>query len=158
MDWVHENCRKKLRTKIQCINQSSAFNTCCRYLFMIHIYCRVPVVLRWVICRNVWQISIWASCDIRWIKNETSLFSIQYEMSRKSFWVFFIWHVRADRSWGSSVSTVTTDQTTGVRSPSDANICPLASVQTSSEAHPAFCPMGTGDPFPGVKRWPLTTI
>jgi hypothetical protein len=28
----------------------------------------------------------------------------------------------------------------------------LHSVQTDSEAHPASCPMGTGDLSPGVKR------
>jgi len=28
------------------------------------------------------------------------------------------------------------------------NLC----VQTSSEAHPASCPVGTGGPLPGVKR------
>jgi hypothetical protein len=28
----------------------------------------------------------------------------------------------------------------------------LHSVQTDTEVHPASYPMGTGDPFPGVKR------
>jgi hypothetical protein len=28
----------------------------------------------------------------------------------------------------------------------------VASVQTGSGAHPASCPVGTGGPFPGVKR------
>jgi hypothetical protein len=41
---------------------------------------------------------------------------------------------------------------TGVRSPAEArhfsySLC----VQTSSEAHPASCTMGTGGPFPGGK-------
>jgi hypothetical protein len=27
-------------------------------------------------------------------------------------------------------------------------------VQTGSGAHPAFCTMGTGGPFPGAKAWP----
>jgi hypothetical protein len=45
------------------------------------------------------------------------------------------------------------DRAIGVQSPADAkdfscNLC----VQSSSEADPAFCPMGTGSPFPGVKR------
>jgi hypothetical protein len=30
-------------------------------------------------------------------------------------------------------------------------IFPLASVQTGSGAHPAYCTMGTGGPFPGAK-------
>jgi hypothetical protein len=49
-------------------------------------------------------------------------------------------------SWGS-------DRTNWVRSPTEAkdffsSLC----VQTSSEAHPASSPMGTGGPFLGVKR------
>jgi hypothetical protein len=31
-------------------------------------------------------------------------------------------------------------------------------VQTSSEAHPASYAMGTGDPFPGVKRGQVMTL
>jgi hypothetical protein len=27
-------------------------------------------------------------------------------------------------------------------------------VQTSSQAHPGCCPVGTGGPFPGGKAWP----
>jgi hypothetical protein len=51
-----------------------------------------------------------------------------------------------------SVYFLTTDWTTGVRYPAGAkdfpsNLC----VQTGSEAHPASCTMGTGDPFPGTK-------
>jgi hypothetical protein len=57
------------------------------------------------------------------------------------------------------------DRAIGVRSPAGAkdlssNLC----VQTGSEAHPASCTMGTGDPFPGGKsaarawRRPLTPI
>jgi hypothetical protein len=61
--------------------------------------------------------------------------------------------------WGSSVSTVSDygldDQEIGFRSPAGAkdfssNLC----VQTSFEAHPASCTMGTGGPFP---RAMLTT-
>jgi hypothetical protein len=45
------------------------------------------------------------------------------------------------------------DRAIGVRSPTGAkdfssNLC----VQTGSGAHPASCTMGTGGPFPGVKR------
>jgi hypothetical protein len=45
------------------------------------------------------------------------------------------------------------DRAIGVRSPAGAkdfssNLC----VQTGSGAHPASCPKGTGDPFPGAKR------
>jgi hypothetical protein len=35
---------------------------------------------------------------------------------------------------------------------------PVASVQTSAEVHPASYPMGTGGPFPGVKRGRGVTI
>jgi hypothetical protein len=47
------------------------------------------------------------------------------------------------------------DRTIGVRSPAEAkgfssNLC----VQTSSRAHPAPCPMGTGGSFPGAKQRP----
>jgi hypothetical protein len=31
-------------------------------------------------------------------------------------------------------------------------------VQTSSEAHQVSCPLGTGDPFPGVKRGRRVTL
>jgi hypothetical protein len=52
-----------------------------------------------------------------------------------------------------SVQCLTTYWGTGVRSPTEAkdlpsNLC----VQTSSEAHPASCTMGTGGPFLGAKR------
>jgi hypothetical protein len=48
---------------------------------------------------------------------------------------------------------LTADWTTGFRSLAEtkdfsSSLC----VQISSEAHPAFYPMGTGGPFPGVKR------
>jgi hypothetical protein len=51
-----------------------------------------------------------------------------------------------------SVQCLTTDWTTGVRSPTGAedfysSLC----VQTGSEAHPAPCPMGTGGSFLGGK-------
>jgi hypothetical protein len=54
------------------------------------------------------------------------------------------------RNWslGSSVSIMTTDWVTGVRSPAEdfsSSVC----VQTSSEAHPASYPVGTRGPFPG---------
>jgi hypothetical protein len=58
---------------------------------------------------------------------------------------------------GSSVSIVSgyglDDRAIGVRSPAEAkdfsfNLC----VRTGSGAHPAFYPMGTAGPFPGVKR------
>jgi hypothetical protein len=63
------------------------------------------------------------------------------------------------RSRGSSVSIMSDyrldDWVSGVRSPAEAkdfssNLC----VQTSSEAHPASCTMGTGGPFPGGKSRP----
>jgi hypothetical protein len=61
------------------------------------------------------------------------------------------------RSRGSSGSIVSDygldDRAIGVRSPAGAedfssNLC----AQTGSGAHPASCTMGTGGPFPGVKR------
>jgi hypothetical protein len=47
------------------------------------------------------------------------------------------------------------DRATGIRSPTEAKdfssgLC----VQTSSESHPAFYPMGTGGPFPRGKARP----
>jgi hypothetical protein len=54
---------------------------------------------------------------------------------------------------GSSVSTVSgyglDDRAIEVRSPAEAKGYSSLSVQTGSEAHPASCTMGTGDPFPG---------
>jgi hypothetical protein len=44
------------------------------------------------------------------------------------------------------------DRATGVHSPG--KVFPLACVQTSSEAHPATCQMGTGGSFPGRKARP----
>jgi hypothetical protein len=63
------------------------------------------------------------------------------------------------RSWVSSGSIVSTGWTAGVRSPAGAkgfssSLC----VQTGSEAHPASCTMGTGGPFPGVKRGQGVTL
>jgi hypothetical protein len=47
------------------------------------------------------------------------------------------------------------DRAIAVRSPAEArdfssNLC----VQTGSEAHPSYCTMGTGGPFPGGKARP----
>jgi hypothetical protein len=55
-----------------------------------------------------------------------------------------------------SVQRLTTDWTTGVWSLADASdfSSSLACVQTSSEAHTASYPMGTGGSFPGSKVWP----
>jgi hypothetical protein len=53
---------------------------------------------------------------------------------------------------GSSVSIVTMDWTTGVRSPTEAeDFSSILCVQTGSGAHPASCPMGTRGSFHGVK-------
>jgi hypothetical protein len=54
-----------------------------------------------------------------------------------------------------SVQCLTTDWTTGVRTPTKAedfssNLC----VKTDSGAHPASCTMGTGGSFPGGKARP----
>jgi hypothetical protein len=47
------------------------------------------------------------------------------------------------------------DRAIGVRSPAGAkDFSSSLCVQTGSGAHPAYCPMGTGDPFPGGKARP----
>jgi hypothetical protein len=47
------------------------------------------------------------------------------------------------------------DRAIGVRSPAGAKDFSYSLfVQTGSGAHPASCPMGTGDPFPGAKARP----
>jgi hypothetical protein len=59
------------------------------------------------------------------------------------------------RSWGSSVSKVSDYRLDGFSSiPGRGKRFFFSSlyVQTSSEAHPASYPVGTGGPFPGVKR------
>jgi hypothetical protein len=58
-----------------------------------------------------------------------------------------------------SVSTVSDyrlcDRAIGLRSPTEAKgFTSSLFVQTSDEAHPAFCPVGTGGPFPGGKALP----
>jgi hypothetical protein len=60
---------------------------------------------------------------------------------------------------GSSVSIVPgyrlDDRAMEVRSPAEANYFSSSlCFQTSSEAHPASCTMGTGGPFPGAKARP----
>jgi hypothetical protein len=60
------------------------------------------------------------------------------------------------RAWvAQSVQCLITEWTIGVRSPAKAkdfysSLC----VQTGSGAHPASCPMGTGESFPGGKARP----
>jgi hypothetical protein len=52
-----------------------------------------------------------------------------------------------------SVLCLTTDWTTGFRSPTEPeDFSSSPCVQTGSGAHPASCTMGTGGPFPGIKR------
>jgi hypothetical protein len=54
-----------------------------------------------------------------------------------------------------SVQCLTTDWTTGVRSPTEAeDFSASLCVQTGSGAHPASCPMGIGGLFPGGKERP----
>jgi hypothetical protein len=60
---------------------------------------------------------------------------------------------------GGSVSIVPgyrlEDRAVEVRSPAEENdFSSILCVQTSSEAHPASCIMGTGGPFPGAKARP----
>jgi hypothetical protein len=53
-----------------------------------------------------------------------------------------------------SVQCLTTDWTTGVQSPTEAeDFSSSLCVQTGSGAHPASCTMGTGGPFPRGKVW-----
>jgi hypothetical protein len=52
-------------------------------------------------------------------------------------------------------NSLTTDWTTGVRSPTEAeDFSSSLCVQTGSGTHLASCPMGTGGPFPGGKARP----
>jgi hypothetical protein len=54
-----------------------------------------------------------------------------------------------------SVQWLTTDLTTGVQSPTEAeDFSSSLCVQTGFGAHPASCPMGTGGSFPGDKARP----
>jgi hypothetical protein len=54
-----------------------------------------------------------------------------------------------------AVVCLTTDWTTGVRSPTEAEDFSYSLyAQTGSGAHPASSPMGTGGPFPGGKARP----
>jgi hypothetical protein len=54
-----------------------------------------------------------------------------------------------------SVWCLTTDWTTGVRSPAGARDFPTSlCIQTGSGVHPASYPLGTGDPFSRGKAWP----
>jgi hypothetical protein len=47
------------------------------------------------------------------------------------------------------------DRVIGIRSPAgEKDFSPVLCVQTGSEAHPASCTMGTGEPFPGDKARP----
>jgi hypothetical protein len=63
-------------------------------------------------------------------------------------------HVR-DFSCGGSVIRLTTDWTAGIHSPAgEKDFSSGLSVQTSSDIHTAFYPMGTGGPFPGDKARP----
>jgi hypothetical protein len=69
---------------------------------------------------------------------------------------YFSLHLSQGAGVAQSVWCLATDWTTG-RSRFDfrqgQRIIPLAScVQTGSGTHPASCTMGTGGPFPGVKR------
>jgi hypothetical protein len=64
---------------------------------------------------------------------------------------------------GSAVSIVSgyglDDRAIEVRSPAAAKCFPCSlCVQTGSGVHPPSCTMGTGGPFPGAWRWPLTCI
>jgi hypothetical protein len=63
--------------------------------------------------------------------------------------------IRSRVSSGSIVSDYgLDDRAIGFRSPAGENdFSSILCVQTGSGAHPAFCPMGTGGPFPRGKAW-----
>jgi hypothetical protein len=66
----------------------------------------------------------------------------------------YVWIVDGSRV-AESVQSLTTDWTTGVRSPAEVkDFSSSFCVQTSSEVHPASCPTGTVGPFPGDKARP----
>jgi hypothetical protein len=75
-------------------------------------------------------------------------------------WIYiniFTWVIKRRRSRGSSVSIVSDygldDRAIGVGSPAEAkDFSSSLSEQTGSGAHPFSCTMGTGGPFPGIKR------
>jgi hypothetical protein len=52
-----------------------------------------------------------------------------------------------------SVRSLTTDWTTGVRTPAEGKDFILVCVQTSSDANLTFYPIGTGGPLPRGKAW-----
>jgi hypothetical protein len=53
-----------------------------------------------------------------------------------------------------SVQCLTTNWTTGIRSPTEAeDFSSSLCIQTGSGAHPASCSMGTGGSFPQGKAW-----
>jgi hypothetical protein len=68
----------------------------------------------------------------------------------------FLFGLVTNGNWGSSVSIVSNyrlddrGSIPGRAKDFSSSIC----VQTSSEAHPASCTMGTGGPFPGGKARP----
>jgi hypothetical protein len=67
-------------------------------------------------------------------------------------WPFFI---TLGTGAAQSLQWLTTDWTTGVRSPTEAqNLSSSPCVQTGSGAHPASCTMGTCDLFSGSKARP----
>jgi hypothetical protein len=76
-----------------------------------------------------------------------------YLPKKKTLLVFLCLKVYKLWSQGSSVSTVTMDWTTRVRSLTEAeDFSSSVCIQTGSGAHPASCPMGTRGLFLGVKR------
>jgi hypothetical protein len=67
------------------------------------------------------------------------------------------------REPGSSVSIVSSywvdDRAIEVRSSAEAkDFSSSLCIQTASGAHPVFCTMGTGDPFPKAKAWPGSDV
>jgi hypothetical protein len=69
-------------------------------------------------------------------------------------------HSKLDRIWKWKQADlkqlsvcIVSDWTIGIRSPAHAeDFSSSLCIQASSEVHPAFYPVGTGDPFLGVKR------
>jgi hypothetical protein len=69
--------------------------------------------------------------------------------------IFYVMYYFLTAGVAQSVYWLTTDWTTGVRTPTEAeDFSSSLCVQTGSGAHPVSCPMGTGGSFPGGKARP----
>jgi hypothetical protein len=115
---------------------------CCHYLS----------VIKWLTSWLLWVGALFAVLRRCPLRDVDAWGWILEECVRSILYMQYIQHIR---SRGSSVSVVSDyrlhDRTNRVRSPTEAKdfSCSLR-VQTSSEAHPASCTMGTGSSFLGI--------